>query len=146
MGKPILWLEDLVVLPNERGQGAGKAILQTLARIAVKRGCGRMEWSVLDWNAPAIRFYRRIGARLDKEWVITRLKGAPLRQLARSRSARRASLVAEDGSCSATTTRRASSTRCSTQTVRLAPTTSTSSSASGRSRRWSSADGARWPT
>src|SRR5499425_3912146 len=55
MGKPILWLEDLVVLPNERGQGAGKAILQALARIAVKRGCGRMEWSVLDWNAPAIR-------------------------------------------------------------------------------------------
>ena len=85
MGKPILWLEDLVVLPNERGQGAGKAILQALARIAVKRGCGRMEWSVLDWNAPAIRFYRRIGARLDKEWVITRLKGAPLRRLARSR-------------------------------------------------------------
>lgn len=85
MGKPILWLEDLVVLPNERGQGAGKAILQALARIAVKRGCGRMEWSVLDWNAPAIRFYRRIGARLDKEWIITRLKGAPLRRLARSR-------------------------------------------------------------
>src|SRR5215831_2737237 len=84
-GKPILWLEDLVVLPDERGHGAGKAILQALARIAVKRGCGRMEWSVLDWNAPAIRFYRRIGARLDKEWIITRLKGAPLRRLARSR-------------------------------------------------------------
>jgi len=85
MGRPILWLEDLVVLPDERGHGAGKAILQALARIAVKRGCGRMEWSVLDWNAPAIRFYRRIGARLDKEWIITRLKGAPLRRLARSR-------------------------------------------------------------
>jgi len=88
LGKPILWLEDLVVLPGERGRGAGKALLRALARIAVARGCGRMEWSVLDWNAPAIRFYRRIGARLDKEWIITRLKDAPLRRLARSSRAR----------------------------------------------------------
>jgi len=87
-GKPILWLEDLLVLPKERGRGAGKALLRALARIAVARGCGRMEWSVLDWNAPAIRFYRRIGARLDKEWIITRLKEAPLRRLARSSRAR----------------------------------------------------------
>jgi GNAT superfamily N-acetyltransferase len=85
MGKPVLWLEDLVVLPDERGRGAGKALLRALASIAVTRGCGRMEWSVLDWNAPAIRFYRRIGARLDPEWIITRLKGAPLKRLARSR-------------------------------------------------------------
>src|SRR5207247_1033680 len=85
LGKPVLWLEDLLVLPAERGRGAGRALLKALARIAVTRGCGRMEWSVLDWNAPAIRFYRRIGARLDKEWIITRLTGAPLRRLARSR-------------------------------------------------------------
>lgn len=85
LGKPVLWLEDLLVLPKERGRGAGKALLKALARIAVARGCGRMEWSVLDWNAPAIRFYRRIGARLDKEWIITRLKGAPLTRLARTR-------------------------------------------------------------
>jgi GNAT superfamily N-acetyltransferase len=85
LGRPVLWLEDLVVLPEERGRGAGKALLRALAKIAVARRCGRMEWSVLDWNAPAIRFYRRIGARLDREWIITRLKGAPLRRLARSR-------------------------------------------------------------
>ena len=85
LGKPVLWLEDLVVLPEERGHGAGKTLLRALAKIAVSRGCGRMEWSVLDWNAPAIRLYRRIGARLDKEWIITRLKDAPLMRLARSR-------------------------------------------------------------
>jgi GNAT superfamily N-acetyltransferase len=85
LGKPVLWLEDLLVLPAERGRGAGKALLKALAKIAVTRGCGRMEWSVLDWNVPAIRFYRRIGARLDKEWIITRLKDAPLKRLARSR-------------------------------------------------------------
>jgi len=85
LGRPVLWLEDLLVLPEERGRGAGKALLRALAKIALARGCGRMEWSVLDWNAPAIRFYRRIGARLDKEWIITRLKGAPLTRLARSR-------------------------------------------------------------
>jgi len=85
LGRPVLWLEDLLVLPEARGRGAGKALLRALARIAVTRGCGRMEWSVLDWNAPAIRFYRRIGARLDREWIITRLKGAPLARLARSR-------------------------------------------------------------
>jgi GNAT superfamily N-acetyltransferase len=85
LGRPVLWLEDLVVMPEERGRGAGQALLRALAKIAVARDCGRMEWSVLDWNAPAIRFYRRIGARLDKEWIITRLKGAPLKRLARSR-------------------------------------------------------------
>jgi GNAT superfamily N-acetyltransferase len=85
LGRPVLWLEDLLVLPEERGRGAGKALLRALAKIALARGCGRMEWSVLDWNAPAIRFYRRMGARLDKEWIITRLKGAPLTRLARSR-------------------------------------------------------------
>ena len=85
LGRPVLWLEDIVVVPEGRGQGAGKALMRALAKIAVARGCGRMEWSVLDWNAPAIRFYRRLDARLDKEWIITRLKGAPLKRLARSR-------------------------------------------------------------
>jgi GNAT superfamily N-acetyltransferase len=85
MGRPSLYLEDLFVLPEERGTGAGKALLRALARIALRRGCGRMEWTVLDWNRPAIRFYERLGARLRKEWILTRLTGAPLRRLARSR-------------------------------------------------------------
>jgi len=85
LGRPSLYLEDLFVLPEERGRGAGRALLRALGKIAMARGCGRMEWTVLDWNAPAIRFYRRIGARLHKEWIHTRLTGAPLRRLARSR-------------------------------------------------------------
>jgi GNAT superfamily N-acetyltransferase len=83
LGRPSLYLEDLFVLPEERGRGAGKALLRALARIAVARGCGRMEWTVLDWNTPSIRFYERLGARLRKEWVLTRLTGAPLERLAR---------------------------------------------------------------
>ena len=82
-GRPTLYLEDLFVLPVERGRGAGRALLRALARIAVRRGCGRMEWTVLDWNAPSIRFYRRLGARLRREWILTRLSGAALRRLAR---------------------------------------------------------------
>ena len=85
LGRPSLCLEDLFVLPEERGRGAGRALLRALGKVAMARGCGRMEWTVLDWNAPAIRFYRRIGARLHKEWIHTRLTGAPLRRLARSR-------------------------------------------------------------
>ena len=85
LARPSLYLEDLFVLPEERGKGAGKALLRALARIATARGCGRMEWTVLDWNASAIRFYKRIGARLHPEWVLTRLEGAPLERLARSR-------------------------------------------------------------
>ena len=85
LGRPSLYLEDLFVLPEERGRGAGKALLKALAKIAVARGCGRMEWTVLDWNTPSIRFYRRLGARLRKEWVLTRLTGPALRRLARSR-------------------------------------------------------------
>jgi GNAT superfamily N-acetyltransferase len=85
LGRPSLSLEDLFVLPEERGRGAGRALLRALGKVAMARGCGRMEWTVLDWNAPAIRFYRRIGARLHKEWIHTRLTGAPLRRLARSR-------------------------------------------------------------
>lgn len=83
VGRPSLYLEDLFVLPQERGNGAGKALLRALAKIAVKRRCGRMEWAVLDWNRPAIRFYERLGARLRKEWILTRITGAPLRRLAR---------------------------------------------------------------
>jgi GNAT superfamily N-acetyltransferase len=85
LGRPSLYLEDLFVLPGDRGLGAGKALLRALAKIAIVRGCGRMEWRVLDWNAPAIRFYKRIGARLHSEWILTRLKGAPLERLARTR-------------------------------------------------------------
>lgn len=81
-GRPTLYLEDLFVLPGERGRGAGRALLRALARIAVRRGCGRMEWAVLDWNTPAIRFYRRLGATLRREWILTRLAGEPLARLA----------------------------------------------------------------
>jgi GNAT superfamily N-acetyltransferase len=83
LARPCLYLEDLFVLPEERGNGAGRALLGALARIAVRHGCGRMEWTVLDWNRPAIGFYRRLGAGLHKEWILTRLTGAPLRRLAR---------------------------------------------------------------
>jgi GNAT superfamily N-acetyltransferase len=85
LARPTLYLEDLFVVPDVRGRGAGKALLSALARIAVRRGCGRMEWTVLDWNTPAISFYQRIGARLRKDWILTRLTGAPLRRLARGR-------------------------------------------------------------
>ena len=83
LGRPTLYLEDLFVLPAERGRGAGRALLGELARIAVRRGCGRMEWAVLDWNAPSIRFYRKLGAKLRKEWILTRLTGPALRRLGR---------------------------------------------------------------
>ena len=85
LAKPTLYLEDLFVRPEERGQGAGRALLAALARIAVRRGCGRLEWAVLDWNRPAIGFYKRLGARFRREWILTRLTGAPLAKLGRSR-------------------------------------------------------------
>ena len=77
-----LYLEDLFVLPTARGQGAGKRLLQHLAGIAVQEGCGRFEWSVLDWNQPAIDFYDAIGARPQTEWVRYRMTGAALRDFA----------------------------------------------------------------
>jgi GNAT superfamily N-acetyltransferase len=83
LARPTLYLEDLFVRPEARGGGAGYTLLKALARIAVRRGCGRMEWTVLDWNRPSIRFYRRLGARLRREWILTRLEGAALRRLAR---------------------------------------------------------------
>ena len=82
---PVLFVEDIFVLPEERGKGAGKALMVELARAAVRKGCDQMEWLVLDWNAPSINFYQGLGARLDKEWVLTRLTGARLRRLARTR-------------------------------------------------------------
>ena len=69
LGKPGLFLEDLYVSPGYRGLGAGKALLQHLARIAVARGCGRFEWNVLDWNEPAIRFYESLGAESLNDWI-----------------------------------------------------------------------------
>jgi GNAT superfamily N-acetyltransferase len=84
LARPTLYLEDLFVVPDERGHGAGRALLAALARIALQKGCGRMEWAVLDWNTPAIKFYEKIGAELRKEWILTRLTGASLRRLASS--------------------------------------------------------------
>lgn len=77
-----LYLEDLFVLPEWRGQGIGTALLVHLAGVAVERGCGRMEWSVLDWNAPAIGFYRSLGATPMDEWTVFRLTGDALTALA----------------------------------------------------------------
>jgi L-amino acid N-acyltransferase YncA len=79
---PVLFIEDIFVLPAERGKGAGKALMTALARVALRQKCKQMEWIVLDWNAPSIAFYRRLGARLDRGWVLTRLIGNELRQLA----------------------------------------------------------------
>ena len=80
---PVLFIEDIFVIPEARGQGAGKALMVALARVAVRRRCEQMEWIVLDWNRPSIEFYRGLGGRLDRTWVLTRLVGARLRQLAR---------------------------------------------------------------
>ena len=82
LGKRGLYLEDLFVRPAVRGSGLGKHLMATLARIAVQRDCGRFEWSVLDWNEPAIGFYRRIGAVGMDEWTVQRLEGDALRALA----------------------------------------------------------------
>ena len=81
-GRPGIYLEDLLVRPEFRGHGYGKALLQELARIALERGCARLEWSVLDWNEPAIRFYRRIGAQAMNGWTVYRLAGDALTRLA----------------------------------------------------------------
>jgi GNAT superfamily N-acetyltransferase len=82
LGKPGIWLEDLFVLPEERGNGYGKALLARIARIAVERGCGRFEWSVLDWNEPSIQFYRSLGAVAMDEWTTYRITGDALARLA----------------------------------------------------------------
>jgi len=82
LGRPGLYLEDLFVKPEMRGRGFGRALLRYLARLAVERNCGRMEWAVLDWNEPAIRFYRSLGAVPMEEWTVFRLTGDALKRLA----------------------------------------------------------------
>ncbi|MCW4455607.1 GNAT family N-acetyltransferase [Flavobacterium sp. MXW15] len=79
LGRNGLYLEDLYVSPEHRGSGAGKALLRHLARIAVAKECGRFEWSVLDWNAPAIAFYEAAGARPQDAWTVYRMEGEALR-------------------------------------------------------------------
>jgi GNAT superfamily N-acetyltransferase len=80
---PGIYLEDLFVVPEHRGRGIGRSLLQRLAQIAVERGCGRLEWSVLDWNRDAIGFYERLGARPNSEWTVYRLTGEALTSLGR---------------------------------------------------------------
>jgi len=82
LGRPGLYLEDLFVRPHSRRSGLGKALLVHLARIAVERGCARFEWSVLDWNTPAIDFYKSLGAVGMEEWTVYRVSGERLRRLA----------------------------------------------------------------
>lgn len=78
LGLPGLYLEDLFVRPEFRGRGIGRRLLSTLATLALARGCGRFEWSVLDWNEPAIGFYRKLGARPMEGWTVWRLNGPDL--------------------------------------------------------------------
>jgi GNAT superfamily N-acetyltransferase len=80
-GRPGIYLEDLFVRPEARGAGLGKALLAHLAALALQRGCARFEWSVLDWNAPSIGFYKSLGARMMDEWSVMRVDGAALHQL-----------------------------------------------------------------
>jgi GNAT superfamily N-acetyltransferase len=82
VGRPGLYLEDLFVRPAQRSHGIGRALLRALARIARDRGCGRMEWAVLDWNEPALKFYRSLDARQMKEWIIHRLTPVEIAKLA----------------------------------------------------------------
>jgi GNAT superfamily N-acetyltransferase len=83
LGRPGLYLEDLYVRPRLRRNGIGKALLLELARIAVAEGCGRFQWQVLDWNEPAIEFYRSLGGEILREWLTVRVEGEALRALAR---------------------------------------------------------------
>ena len=82
LAKPGLYLEDLFVRPAVRGKGIGQALMAALARVAVQRHYGRFEWSVLDWNEPALGFYARLRAEAKKDWILERLTGAPLLALA----------------------------------------------------------------
>jgi len=82
LGRPGLYLEDLFVRPEHRGKGYGRALLIYLAKIARERGCGRMEWAVLDWNKPAIEFYRKLGAKPLDEWTVLRLTRDGIAKLA----------------------------------------------------------------
>ena len=82
LGKRGLYLEDLFVIPEMRGRGFGKAMLKRLAEIAIERDCGRFEWAVLDWNEPAIGFYKKLGAVPMEEWTTFRMSGEALKKLA----------------------------------------------------------------
>jgi GNAT superfamily N-acetyltransferase len=82
LGKPGIYLEDLFVRPEMRARGVGRRLFAWLARTAIERGCGRLDWAVLDWNAPSIGFYRGLGAVAKDEWTVYRLDGAALRRLA----------------------------------------------------------------
>jgi GNAT superfamily N-acetyltransferase len=84
LGRPGIYLEDLFVDEEQRGKGFGKALLVYLAQLAVERNCGRLEWAVLNWNEPAIRFYQSLGARPMDEWTVYRLTGETLKALANS--------------------------------------------------------------
>lgn len=85
LAKSGIWLEDLYVKPDHRGHGVGSALFRSVAGLARERGCGRMEWSVLDWNRPAIDFYQRMGAHAQDEWTTWRLTGTALEALAQRR-------------------------------------------------------------
>jgi GNAT superfamily N-acetyltransferase len=82
--RPGIWLEDVYVRPERRRAGIGRALLRHVAALAVERDCGRMEWSALDWNEPALRFYAGLGARPLDDWIVHRLDGDALRRLAAS--------------------------------------------------------------
>jgi len=81
LAKPGIYLEDLFVLPELRGKGIGKLLLTYLGRLAIERNCGRIEWSVLDWNEPAINFYKKLGARPMDEWTVFRVTGNEIEKL-----------------------------------------------------------------
>lgn len=83
LGRAGIYLEDLYVKPDYRGRGHGKALIKELAEIAVKRGCGRLEWSCLDWNTPSINFYLSLGAKQMNEWTVYRFEGESLANLAK---------------------------------------------------------------
>jgi len=82
LAKPGIYLEDVFVLPQHRGAGVGKALLKRVAQIALERGCGRLEWSVLDWNEPAIEFYKKLGATMMPDWRICRMTTDQIAKLA----------------------------------------------------------------
>jgi GNAT superfamily N-acetyltransferase len=83
LGRPGIYLEDLFIKPEFRGKGIGREVLAFLARLAIERGCGRLEWAVLDWNARAIAFYERLGARPLDDWTVFRLAGRELERFSR---------------------------------------------------------------
>ncbi|MFQ5583487.1 MAG: GNAT family N-acetyltransferase [Calditrichia bacterium] len=89
LGQPTLYLEDLFVKPQYRGNGIGLALLKELAKIAVQKKCGRMEWSVLDWNKPAIKFYEALGARALSDWTVFRLEESGIKKLSQLKTENR---------------------------------------------------------